>query len=91
MFCAQAPAVGVSDLSSKDTASGLKEALARGVDVAVGQLGKPNGFTGDTRVKIPLPESARSAEKMMRALGMKKQADELIETMNRAAEMAVVV
>ncbi|MFZ4538750.1 DUF4197 domain-containing protein [Propionivibrio sp.] len=89
-FAAQATAVGVDGLSSKDTASGLKEALTRGADVAVGQLGKPNGFMGDARVKIPLPESLRSAEKMMRTLGMKKQADELIETMNRAAEMAVV-
>lgn len=89
-FCAQVSALGLSELSSKDTASGLKEALARGVDVAVGQLGKANGFMGDSRVKIPLPESARAAEKMMRTLGMKKQADELIEAMNRAAEMAVV-
>ena len=84
-----APAWG-ADLSNKETASGLKEALTRGADVAVEQLGKPNGFLGDKRVKIPLPESARAAEKMMRTLGMKKQADELIETMNRAAEMAVV-
>lgn len=89
-FCAQVSALGLSELSNKDTASGLKEALTRGVDMAVGQLGKANGFMGDSRVKIPLPESARAAEKMMRTLGMKKQADELIETMNRAAEMAVV-
>ena len=73
-----------------ETAAGLKETLTRGADSAVAQLGKPNGFLGDPRVRIPLPESARSAEKMMRTLGMKKQADELIETMNRAAELAVV-
>lgn len=90
VFCAQVSALGLSDLSNKEAASGLKEALTRGVDVAIGQLGKTNGFMGDGRVKIPLPESARAAEKMMRTLGMKKQADELIETMNRAAEMAVV-
>lgn len=35
-FCAPALAVVVSDLSSKDAASGLKEALARGVDIAIG-------------------------------------------------------
>ena len=90
LFCAQASAVGINDLTSKDTASGLKEALTRGADLAVGQLGKPNGFMGDARVKIPLPESARAAEKLMRTFGMKQQADELIETINRAAEMAVV-
>ena len=89
-LCASASAVGIGDLSNKDTASGLKEALTRGAEVAVGQLGKADGFLGDERVRIPLPESARTAEKMMRALGMSKQADELIATMNHAAEMAVV-
>jgi hypothetical protein len=83
-------AAGVDDLSSKETSSGLKEALTRSAEAAVGQLGKADGFMGDARVRIPLPESARAAEKMMRMLGMKKQADELIATMNRAAEMAVV-
>jgi hypothetical protein len=88
-FAAPASAAGVDNLSSQDTSSGLKEALARGAEAAVGQLGKTDGFMGDARVKIPLPESARAAEKMMRTLGMKKQADELIATINRAAEMAV--
>jgi hypothetical protein len=45
---------------------------------------------GDARVRIPLPDSLRAAEKAMRYLGMKKQTDELIATMNRAAESAVV-
>lgn len=83
-------ALGVGDLSNKEAASGLKEALLRGADVAVSQLGKSNGFMGDAQVRIPLPPALRPAEKMMRTLGMKKEADELIETMNRAAETAVV-
>ena len=90
VFTAPVSAAGVDALSSNDTASGLKEALTRGSEMAVGQLGKKDGFLGDKRVRIPLPESARSVEKAMRTFGMKKQADELIETMNRAAEMAVV-
>lgn len=89
-FSLHTSAAGLGDLSATDTSSGLKEALTRGVDIAVSQLGKKNGFLGDKRVKIPLPKSAQTAEKMMRTFGMKKQADELIETMNRAAEMAVV-
>lgn len=87
---AQVWGVGLADLSSQDKTTGLKEALTRGAEMAVGQLGKPNGFLGDKRVKIPLPEAAQTVEKAMRTFGMKKQADELIETMNRAAEMAVV-
>lgn len=82
------PAAAAS--STAETASGLKEALTRGAEVAVAQLGKRDGFLGDKRVRIPLPDSVRSAEKMMRTLGAGKYADELIETMNRAAESAVV-
>lgn len=85
-----AMAAGLADLSNKDTSSGIKEALVRGAETAVSQLGKPNGFMGDSRVKIPLPDSLQQVEGMMRQFGMGKQADELIETMNRAAELAVV-
>ncbi|MBI4741719.1 MAG: DUF4197 domain-containing protein [Betaproteobacteria bacterium] len=87
---AQALAAGVADLSNQDAAFGIKEALSKGAEAAVGQLGKQDGFMGDSRVKIPLPESLRTGEKMMRAMGMSKQVDELVETMNRAAESAVV-
>ncbi len=90
LFSAQLAAAGLGDLSNQETASGLKEALARGADVAVSQLGRQDGFLGDSRVRIPLPDSLRAGEKMMRTLGMKKEADQLIETMNRAAESAVV-
>lgn len=90
VISAQAMALGIDDLSNKDTASGIKETLSKGAEVAVGQLGKPGGFMGDARVKIPLPDGLRQAEGVMRKLGMSKQADELIEAMNRAAETAVV-
>ncbi len=90
LFCAQVSAVGVADLSNKDTSSGIKEALSRGAEIAVEQLGKQDGFMGDIRVKIQLPDALRKGEKMMRAMELAKPADELIETMNRAAESAVV-
>jgi len=40
-------------------------------------------------VKIPLPESVQKVEGVMRSLGMGRQADELVNAMNRAAEAAV--
>jgi hypothetical protein len=67
----------------------LKSALDRGTRAAVAQLGRENGFLADARVKIALPESLRGAEKNMRRFGMAKYADELIMTLNRAAEAAV--
>ncbi|HRE17234.1 MAG TPA: DUF4197 domain-containing protein [Rhodocyclaceae bacterium] len=85
--CAQA--TGLADISSADASSGLKEALVAGADYAVSSLGQDNGFLGNDKVKIPLPGNLQKAEKALRALGMGKQADELVETMNHAAEKAV--
>ncbi len=76
-------------ITNQEAVSGLKAALEKGTGVAVSALGRTDGFFGNARVKIPLPESLQQAEKLMRRLGMGKQADELILTMNRAAEAAV--
>lgn len=76
-------------LSTDQIAGGLKEALGRGVQLAVASLGKPDGFLGDSFVKIPMPESLRKVEKGLRAIGQGKLADEFVLTMNRAAEQAV--
>lgn len=69
--------------------SALRTALDRGARAAVEQLGRENGFYGDARVKIPLPESLARAERTLRRLGMGRYADELVLAMNRAAEAAV--
>ena len=53
------------------------------------QLSLPNGFLDNPKVKIPLPESIRRVESGLRMIGMGRQADELVTSMNRAAEMAV--
>ncbi len=85
----QPSASGVDALSNADINAGLKEALTRGADAAVAQLGQKDGFFGNAALKIPLPPSLQKAEKAMRLFGMGKQADELVLSMNRAAEAAV--
>ncbi|MCL2636678.1 MAG: DUF4197 domain-containing protein [Betaproteobacteria bacterium] len=84
-----AQAAGLDAISSGDAAAGVKEALAKGADVAIASLGKKDGFLGNAKVKIPLPGTLQKAEKGLRLLGMGKQADELVDTMNHAAENAV--
>ena len=76
-------------LTNTDASAGLKAALEKGAGVAVDLLGKTDGFLGNGAVKIPLPDSLKKYEKLMRNLGMGKYADELVLTMNRAAEAAV--
>ncbi|MDP2133160.1 MAG: DUF4197 domain-containing protein [Sulfuritalea sp.] len=86
---ASALALNLADISGKDAGGGLKEALTQGAAKAVDLLGRQDGFLGNPKVKIPLPESVQQVEGLMRGLGMGKQADELINAMNRAAEAAV--
>ena len=82
-------AAGLDAISSGDAASGVREALAKGADYAVSSLGQQNGFLGNKKVKIPLPSPLDKAESALRMFGMGKQADQLVETMNHAAENAV--
>jgi len=84
-----AAAAQLENLSNQDAVSGLKAALEKGTGVAVDLLGKTDGFYGNDAVKIPLPDSLKKTQKLMRGLGMGKHADELELTMNRAAEAAV--
>lgn len=84
-----AQAAGLDAISAGDASAGVKEALSKGADYAVASLGKDNGFLGNSKVKIPLPGYLQKAEGAMRMIGMGKQADELVNTMNHAAENAV--
>lgn len=82
-------AAGIADLSNMDAVSGLKDALIQGSATAIGKLGVENGFLGNDKVKIPLPDAVRKVETGLRLLGMQRQTEELIVAMNRAAELAV--
>jgi hypothetical protein len=89
-MCLAPPAIAQLDqISSREAVSGLKAALENGSLAAVAALGRADGFLGNPQVKIPLPESLQRTERLMRRVGMGKQADELIVTLNRAAEAAV--
>ena len=83
-------AAGIGGALTQDQmVGGLKEALAKGVQHAITNLGRSDGFLNDPNVKIPLPESLQKVEKTLRTLRQDKLADEFVTTMNRAAEQAV--
>ncbi|HEY0720930.1 MAG TPA: DUF4197 domain-containing protein [Gammaproteobacteria bacterium] len=84
-----AQAVTIDEITNSDAVAGLKEALEKGAGKAVANLGKVDGFLANERVKIPLPESLRKAERTLRKYGMDQLADDMIMKMNRAAEEAV--
>ncbi len=76
-------------VSNADATSALRVALERGAGQAVAKLGKPGGFLDDPKVRIPLPDGLRQAEGLLRATGRGRELDELVTSMNRAAEQAV--
>ncbi len=89
LFSPVSHALSLADLSQKDAVAGLKEALNKGSGSAVSKLGRPDGFLGNPQVKIPLPDSLQKADRALGRLGMGKYTQELVVSMNRAAELAV--
>ena len=82
-------AAQLGSITNAEAINGLKQALDDGSVAAIAKLGVENGFFGNPQVKIPLPPSLQRVEGALRFAGMQRQADELVLSMNRAAESAV--
>ncbi len=78
----------VSELASDEIVDGLREALEKGVRIAVDLLGQTDGYFANPKVRIPLPEHLQQLSSGLRMLGQGQYADEFELTMNRAAEAA---
>ncbi|RFC34969.1 MAG: Protein of unknown function (DUF4197) [Candidatus Nitrotoga sp. SPKER] len=82
-------AANLANFSNNDQIGSLKQALIQGAETAVANLAKENGYLGNDKVRIPLPESLQKADGLLRKFGMGKYADDLTTSINRAAETAV--
>jgi len=89
LLALRAQALPLAELTQGEAVQALKTALERGSRLAISQLSQPNGFLGNDKVRIPLPKQLQENEKMLRKLGQGRRLDELVSTMNRAAEAAV--
>ena len=85
----QARALSLGDLTEGDASQGIKVALEKGALAAIALLGKTDGFLGNPKVRIPLPGFLEDASKLLKMTGQGKRVDELVTSMNRAAEAAV--
>jgi hypothetical protein len=81
--------VGSSNPSPIEMANGLKEALEKGTGLSVDRLNLENGFLGNPAIKLPFPEEAIQVERSLRKIGLGNLCDQLITSINRAAEDAV--
>jgi len=80
--------VSKNNLSNDEIINGLKEALQVGTERSAQKLSAVDGFFKDAVIKILMPEEAKKVEKKLRNLGMGKQVDNAILSMNRGAEDA---
>lgn len=71
-----------------DMTGGIKDALEKGLVDGANQVSAPDGFLKNLSIKLLFPPEARQAEKALRSLGMNKLCDDVIISMNRAAEDA---
>lgn len=77
-----------SGLSDVKIGSGLKEALKVGTGNTVDRTGRENGYFANQAIKILMPDSLRTVEQGLRLAGYGDRVDELVVSMNRAAEKA---
>ncbi len=77
------PAAGDSKI-----VNGLKEALRVGTEKAVALTGQKDGYFKNEKIKILMPEKLRAMEGALRKVGLGGQIDQLVLSMNRAAEAA---
>lgn len=74
--------------TESEVIKGLKEALVQGVNKGTKTVSELDGYFKNPEIKIPFPPDMQLVETKMRALGMGKQVDEFVLSLNRAAEDA---
>lgn len=78
------------ELTSQEVAQGLKEALTKGISTGADAAARVDGYLGNPQIKIPLPPEIKNVETRLRQVGMGKEVDNFITTLNRGAEKAAV-
>lgn len=74
--------------SQLEMSNGLKQALELGTAQSADQLSAVDGFFKNAAVKILFPPEAQKVESTLRSIGLGKLADNVILSLNRAAEDA---
>jgi len=74
--------------TTSDIGLGIKQALEIGTSHGADLLSAKDGFLGNAAVKILFPPEAQKVEKTLRAIGLGSLADNVVVSLNRAAEDA---
>ena len=79
---------GPAPLTNEEVISGLKEALTVGTNNSTALTSQLDGFYKNPEIFIPFPPEAIKVKEKVEGLGMQKQVDDFVMTLNRAAETA---
>ncbi len=82
------PQIIGSGPDEETTVAGLKEALSIGSGNAVTSVSRLDGYFANQAIKILLPDNIQKVADVLRKIGYRKQVDDFILSMNRAAENA---
>jgi hypothetical protein len=74
--------------TTDQVAAGLKEALVKGISAGADNVSQADGYFKNPQIKIPFPPDVRKVEVRLRQIGMGKEVDRFIETLNHGAENA---
>lgn len=74
--------------TNSEISTGLKEALEKGTGISTDRLSLTDGYLKNLDVKILFPEEAKQVENTLRSLGLGAMCDQVITSVNRAAEDA---
>ncbi len=77
-------------ITEQQAANGLMEALVQGATNGSETLAKLDGYLKNPSVKILFPPEAQKIETTLRDLGLNKMCDDVITSLNRAAEDAAI-
>jgi hypothetical protein len=74
--------------STTEITSGIREALSQATGISADRLSLTDGYLKNPDVTILFPEEAKSVERMLRSVGLGSLCDQVITSVNRAAEDA---
>ncbi|MCH8329795.1 MAG: DUF4197 domain-containing protein [Bacteroidetes bacterium] len=75
-------------LSQDEAGAGLKEALIKGITKGADIVSKLDGYYKNPKIKIPWPNDAIKVANTLTDMGLKKQVNKVVLTLNRGAEEA---
>jgi hypothetical protein len=75
-------------LTTAEVADGLKEALIKGISTGSDLASQLDGYFKNPQIKIPFPPDVKKVEDKLRQIGLDKEVDKFILTLNRGAEDA---